>query len=73
MEKLKTIVLFLNKYLDNSKFEDNSWNGLQVEGSDSVKKVAFCVTAGLDVFKEAEKKGADMIVAHHGIFWKKQN
>ncbi len=73
MEKLKTIVSFLNKYLDNYKFEDDSWNGLQVEGSGNIKKVAFCVTAGLDVFKEANKKGADMIIAHHGIFWKKAN
>ncbi len=71
MAKLKELVLFLDKYLDNSKFEDDSWNGLQIEGLDNVKKIAFCVTAGLDVFKEAKKQGADMIVAHHGIFWKK--
>ena len=74
MANLKSIVTFLNKHLDQGKFsEDDSWNGLQVEGRKEVKRVAFAVTAGLDVFKKAKKGGADMIVAHHGIFWEKAN
>ena len=49
MAKLKEIVLFLNEYLKHEKFpEDSSWNGLQVEGKEEVKKIAFGVTAGVD-------------------------
>ncbi len=73
MTKLKEIIDFLDKHLKNSEFEDNSWNGLQVEGKEEVNKIAFCVTAGLEVFKKAKDEGADMIVAHHGIFWKQAN
>lgn len=73
MTKLKDIVDFLNKHLKNSEFEDDSWNGLQIEGREEVNKVAFCVTAGVEVFRKAKEEGADMIIAHHGIFWKKAN
>lgn len=73
MTKLKEIVDFLNKHLKNDEFQDSSWNGLQVEGRKEVNRVAFCVTAGVEVFKKAKSQGADMIVAHHGIFWKEVN
>ncbi len=74
MAKLNEIVLFLNKYLEVGKFpEDSSWNGLQVEGGGDVKKIVFGVTAGLDLFKKAKEEEADMIVCHHGIFWKEAN
>jgi len=74
MTKLKEIVLFLNKYLDHEKFpEDSSWNGLQVEGKEEVGKIVFGVTAGVDLFKKAKEKNADMIICHHGLFWKQAN
>lgn len=74
MAKLKEVVLFLNRYLDHEKFsEDSSWNGLQVEGKKEVKKIVFGVTAGVDLFKKAKKEEADMIVCHHGLFWKQKN
>ncbi len=73
MIKLKEIVDFLDNHLKNSEFEDDSWNGLQVEGREEVNKIAFCVTAGLEVFKKAKDERADMIIAHHGVFWKQTN
>ncbi len=73
MAKLKEVVNFLNSHLKNEEFKDDSWNGLQVEGKNEVKKIAFCVTAGLEVFKKGKERGAEMIVAHHGIFWKESN
>ncbi len=74
MAKLKEIVLFLNKYLDHEKFpEDSSWNGLQVEGKKEVKRIVFGVTAGVELFKKAKEKNADMIISHHGLFWRQAN
>lgn len=73
MTKLQNIVNFLNDYLKIKEIEDKSWNGLQVEGSKRVKKVAFCVTAGAEVFEEILEENPDMIIVHHGIFWKKKN
>ncbi len=73
MEKLKDIVNFLNDYLQVNEVEDKSWNGLQVEGSKTVKKIAFCVTAGGEVFEEILEENPDLVIVHHGIFWKKSN
>ncbi len=74
MTKLKEIVAFLNNYLEHEKFpEDSSWNGLQVEGNEEVKKIVFGVTAGVDLFKKAKEENADMIICHHGLFWKQAN
>jgi dinuclear metal center YbgI/SA1388 family protein len=73
MENLNKIKAFLNDYLKIDQVEDVSWNGLQVEGSSKVSRVAFCVTGGGEVFKEILKWNPDLIIAHHGIFWKKAN
>ncbi len=71
MAKLTEIVEFLDQYLQTEKFEE--WNGLQIEGKSEVKKIVFAVDAGIDTFKEAIKNGADLIVVHHGLFWKTAN
>lgn len=71
MAKLKDIVKFLDQYLETDKFEE--WNGLQIEGKNEVKKIVFAVDASIDTFKEAIKDGADLIVVHHGLFWKSSN
>lgn len=70
MEKLKDIVQYLDNFLEVDQVKDKSWNGLQVEGSEVVEKIAFCVTAGGEVFKEVLQEDPDLIISHHGIFWK---
>ncbi len=73
MPKLNDIVRFLDQYLETDKFEDGSWNGLQIAGKSEVKKIIFAVDASVDTFQEAIKNGADLIVVHHGLFWKYHN
>jgi len=70
MAELKEVVKFLNKYLAIDDINDDSWNGLQVEGKSEVKKVLFAVDAGMDTFKKAVEEKVDLIVVHHGHFWK---
>lgn len=70
MAKRVEIVDFLDKYLKAGEIEDNAINGLQVEGSEDVKKVVIAVDACLEVFNRARELGADMIIVHHGLFWK---
>ncbi|MDT8391742.1 MAG: Nif3-like dinuclear metal center hexameric protein [Lentisphaeria bacterium] len=48
---------------------DTSNNGLQVEGRDSVRKVAFGVDACIDLFEKAAAVSADYIIVHHGMSW----
>jgi len=73
MAELKKIVKYLDKYLEIEEIEDKSWNGLQVEGKKEVNKVVSSVTAGVDVFEKAKKENPDLILVHHGIFWKNSN
>lgn len=70
MKNLNDIVSFLNDYLKIDEIEDNSWNGLQVEGKQEIKKIAYAVSAGADVFQRSVNEKADMIIVHHGQFWK---
>lgn len=71
--KLERITSFLDEYLKSAEFKDHSWNGLQFEGAADVGKVAFAVDAGVDAFLAAAEKGADMVVVHHGHFWRSAN
>lgn len=71
MPKLNELVKFLDQYLESDKFDE--WNGLQIEGKNEVKKIVFAVDASVDTFREAIKNGADLVVVHHGLFWKTAN
>lgn len=68
------VVTFLNEYLAVDKFAyDDCWNGLQVEGKESVSTIVFTTDAGIKTFEKAVTLSADMIVVHHGLFWKRVN
>lgn len=68
--KLKTLVGFLNKELDVENIRDESLNGMQVEGGPDVRKVGFAVDAAMATIKKAKKEGCDILIVHHGLFWK---
>lgn len=72
MIKLNSIVLFLNKELKIKSIKDDSKNGLQVRASENISKVGLSVDSWMDVFEKAKKKKCNLIVVHHGLFWKKQ-
>lgn len=69
--KRDELVTWLNNYLALSDYKDISLNGLQVEGTDEVKKIAFAVDGSLNTFQQAAELGADMLIVHHGLFWGK--
>jgi len=56
--------------LEGFKTIDSSLNGLQVDNDGSeIKKIAFSVDAGMEVFKRAIDAGAGLLFVHHGLFW----
>lgn len=61
---------YLAQYLHVSEFDDDSLNGLQVEGSDDIRTVAFAVSACAEAFAAAVEAGADALVVHHGLLWR---
>lgn len=69
MIKLIDLISYLDLLLEVKSFKDHAPNGLQVEGSPSVKKIITGVSASLDLFKIAVKEDADLVLVHHGMFW----
>ena len=61
---------YLNQTLFAYEFSDYGPNGLQIEGTDDIKKIAFAVSATVYSIEEAIKQGADTLIVHHGLFWK---
>jgi dinuclear metal center YbgI/SA1388 family protein len=48
---------------------DGASNGLQVENSGKVTKIAAAVDASLATVKLAIEAKADLLIVHHGLFW----
>jgi dinuclear metal center YbgI/SA1388 family protein len=63
------IAAYLDHLLKVDRFQDDSNNGLQVGNSGRVARVCCGVDASLDFFKEAQRRGAGLLVCHHGVSW----
>ncbi len=61
---------YITELFDLDRVEDYGPNGLQIEGSDKINKLAFAVSATADSVKKAVDAKADGLVVHHGLFWK---
>ena len=72
MSSLPTIVRFLNQILNTRSISDTSRNGLQVKGVKGIRKIGFAVDACLSTFQKAKKLGVDLLIVHHGLYWKGQ-
>jgi dinuclear metal center YbgI/SA1388 family protein len=68
---LKTIVAHCDKILRTREIGDydGAANGLQVENSGTVKKIAAAVDASVATVKLAITAKADLLIVHHGLFW----
>lgn len=51
-------------------YDDYCLNGCQVEGRESINKIAFAVSYNLLAVEQAVEWGADALIVHHGIFGK---
>jgi dinuclear metal center YbgI/SA1388 family protein len=65
--KVYTIVDYLANLLAVSSFNDVIINGLQVEGDKNITTIATAVTPTYYVIQEAERRGADLLLTHHGL------
>ena len=71
MPDLATIVRHLDRTMRTADIADypGAWNGLQIENSGAVKKVAAAVDACEAVIAEAVSRGVSLLLVHHGLFW----
>jgi dinuclear metal center YbgI/SA1388 family protein len=69
MPTLRMITDFLDRELKISEFSDASNNGLQVQNSGQVDRIACSVDGSMESFEAAQARGADLVICHHGISW----
>lgn len=64
------LVAALDELLNAKSISDYCPNGLQVQGRSSIRRVATAVTACQAAIDEAIDWHADLLLVHHGYFWK---
>lgn len=65
-----TLLEALQRELDPGRFEDYCPNGLQVEGRREIRRIVSGVTASHALILAAIEQEADLILVHHGYFWR---
>src|ERR1041385_156609 len=68
---LSKIVEYADRILKIAEFTDypGALNGLQVQNSGRVIRIAAAVDASLTTIRRAIEQGANLLVVHHGLFW----
>ncbi|NOZ54856.1 MAG: Nif3-like dinuclear metal center hexameric protein [Gammaproteobacteria bacterium] len=73
MVRLKELEKYTNTMLEIDRFQDYCPNGLQVEGNNEAHTLISGVTASQALLETAIEQKADVILVHHGFFWKGEN
>jgi dinuclear metal center YbgI/SA1388 family protein len=69
MAQLNDVISYLDELLAIGDFQDYGPNGLQVPGRGEVSRVVTGVSSNLELFEGAADRGAELVLAHHGLFW----
>ncbi len=70
MVNLHELVAFCDEFLESARFQDYCPNGLQVEGRAEVRRIVSGVTASQALIDAAIAQEADLVLVHHGYFWR---
>jgi dinuclear metal center YbgI/SA1388 family protein len=68
---LSKLVDYADRILKTAEFTDypGAVNGLQVQNSGRITRIAAAVDATLTTVQLAIKEGASLLIVHHGLFW----
>jgi len=67
---LQTLMTQLNILLKPDQFNDYCPNGLQVQGKLKIGRIVSGVTASQALIQQAIALQADVLLVHHGYFWR---
>lgn len=67
---LQALLAEANRLLEPESFQDYCPNGLQVEGKSEVRRILSGVTASQALIDAAIEREADVLLVHHGFFWR---
>jgi dinuclear metal center YbgI/SA1388 family protein len=66
------IVGYANRLLEVERWPEFAPPGLQVVGSAEVTRLACGVSATRELLERAVATGAEMVLVHHGLFWRSE-
>lgn len=72
MARRDDILAFADALLEVERFPEYGRPGLQVLGADDVTKIACGVSSSLELFEHAAAAGAELLLVHHGLFWRNE-
>ena len=72
MAQRDAIVGYANELLEVERFPEFAPQGLQVVGSDDVTTIACGVSSSRELFERAVDLGAQLVLVHHGLFWRNE-
>ncbi len=73
MVKINELAHYTQQLMQVERFKDYAPNGLQVEGREEVSKIVTGVTASMALLEAARDVGADLVLVHHGYFWRNED
>ena len=71
--KINKLLDYTGELLQVARFRDYCPNGLQVEGRDEVRTIVTGVTASMALLEAAAERDADLVLVHHGYFWRNED
>lgn len=72
MASRDAIVACANELLEVEKWPEFAPPGLQVTGRAEVARIVCGVSANRALLERAVSAGADMVIVHHGLFWRNE-
>jgi dinuclear metal center YbgI/SA1388 family protein len=66
------IVAFADALLEVERWPEYGTPGLQVLGTAEVERVVCGVSCSNELFERAAAVGADLVIVHHGLFWRNE-
>jgi dinuclear metal center YbgI/SA1388 family protein len=72
MASRNEIVAYADALLEIDRFPEFAPQGLQVTGADEVTTIAAGVSSSRELFERAVGLGAELVLVHHGLFWRNE-
>jgi dinuclear metal center YbgI/SA1388 family protein len=73
MTNITELIQYIQQFLQPERFKDYCPNGLQVQGKSEIRKIVTGVTASMALLKAAKEAQADLLLVHHGYFWRNED
>jgi dinuclear metal center YbgI/SA1388 family protein len=66
------ILAYADELLEVARFPEYAPAGAQVLGTEEVERIVAGVSASLELFRRAADLGAQLVLVHHGMFWRNE-